>query len=71
MQTDTRPTSLIKVGSMMALACLVPLLALAAIFVLQIPISTVALFAIVLVCPIMHLFMMRNHDHSGHKSPPP
>lgn len=69
MQTNSDSTNLWKMGGVMALACLVPLLALAAIFVFRIPINTVALFAIVLICPVLHLFMMRNHDHGGHQSP--
>lgn len=69
MQTNSGPTNVWKMGGLMAIACLVPLLALAAIFVFQIPLSTAALFGIILICPAMHLLMMRNHGHGDQPTP--
>ena len=52
-----------KMGGWMVLACLVPFLALAVIFIFSIPLSTAALVGVVLLCPILHLLMMRGHAH--------
>ena len=59
----------------MLACCLVPLAALAAITVFNIPANTVIYFGIMLLCPLLHFVMMRNmgHDHaehSGHDSMP-
>jgi hypothetical protein len=45
----------------MAIGCLLPVTALAAIFLFEIKISTVAIYAIFLLCPAMHLWMMKDH----------
>ena len=51
---------------MMAL-CAVPMIGLVAVTVFQVPLSTLLLFGMVLVCPLMHVFMMRGlgHEHGG------
>ena len=49
---------------LMAIGCLLPLAALAAIFIFQVEVSTLLLFGLFLLCPAMHLLMMR--DHMGH-----
>ena len=52
----------------MALCCLVPLGAIFAITVLGVPLGTLGTVAIVLLCPLMHIFMMRGmggHNHQG------
>jgi hypothetical protein len=51
--------------------CLLPLAAIAAVAVLQVPLSTVLLLGLFLLCPLMHLLTMRaggrGADHAGHR----
>ena len=46
---------------LMAIGCLLPITALAAIFLFQVQVSAVLLFGLFLLCPALHLFMMRGH----------
>jgi ABC-type transport system involved in cytochrome bd biosynthesis fused ATPase/permease subunit len=53
----------------MLVCCLIPVVALAAIFLLNVQVSSVLWIGLVLLCPLSHLFMMKfmmqdNHDHS-------
>lgn len=48
---------------LMAIGCFTLLATLVAIFLLQIQVSTVLLVALFLLCPVLHLFMMRDHLH--------
>lgn len=51
--------------------CLAMAIGLAAVFVFGVPTNNVLLVALVLACPLAHLFMMRSgmHDHAQHHSP--
>jgi hypothetical protein len=62
----------------MLACCLVPLAAFGAISVFKVPVSSVVYVGLILLCPAMHLLMMRymthapersagvGQDHSGH-----
>lgn len=51
----------------MLLCCLLPVVALGAILLFDVPVSTVLYVGLVLLCPLSHLFMMRwmmkGHQH--------
>jgi len=53
----------------MLACCLIPLMALAAIFVFKVPVNTVVFVGLALACPVSHLLMMRfmPHEHGGHE----
>lgn len=57
-----------KHAVIMILCCLIPIGVLAAVSVFRIPLSTVLTTAIVLLCPLSMLFMMRSmaQDHDEH-----
>ncbi len=44
--------------------CLIPLIFLVALFLLNIPLNTVLLVALIIFCPLSHLLMMKNMGHS-------
>lgn len=63
---------------LMLACCLIPLTALAAISVFNLPINSVLYFGVILLCPLLHFVMMRgmmghNHhpaaEHSHHQEP--
>ena len=68
-----------KHALIMLACCLIPLVALAAILVFKIPANSVVYVGILLLCPALHLLMMKNmmsgdhagHDHSRHTLPDP
>lgn len=54
----------------MLICCAVPLALILAVSVFNIPIGTIGTYLLFLLCPLMHIFMMRgmNHgsQHAGH-----
>ena len=62
-----------KHALIMILCCLIPIGALAAVSIFRIPLGSVLTFALVLLCPLSMLFMMRSmgrdHDEAHHHSP--
>ncbi len=51
---------------LMLACCLIPLVALGAIFIFHIPVSTILLIGLALFCPLSHVLMMAfmRHDHA-------
>jgi hypothetical protein len=53
----------------MLACCLIPILALGAIFLLNVPVSKVLWIGLILICPLSHILMMKfmmedDHGHS-------
>lgn len=57
-----------KHALLMLACCLVPLALLGAVYFARVDLGGVLPFAIILLCPLMHILMMRGmgHDHAGH-----
>jgi hypothetical protein len=56
----------------MLACCLIPLTALAVIYVFDLPINSVLYFGVILLCPLLHFVMMRgmmghDHQHADHR----
>lgn len=56
---------------LMAVCLLVPAAALVAIFAFGVPTGSVLALGLLLICPLMHLLMMRGHAHQGHQGHAP
>lgn len=60
----------------MLACCLVPLIALGAIFLFNLPVNQVIFFLLILMCPLSHILMMKfmvhdhGQDHSHHQAQP-
>ncbi len=59
---------------LMLACCLIPIIGLALVFLLKIPLNTVLFGGLILVCPIsmivMMMLMSQEHDASHSKDPP-
>ncbi|GEM_PF-116213 len=53
---------------LMVICCVVPMALLAAVLLFNIPLGTVGFFAIMLACPLMHIFMMRGMGHGDQRA---
>jgi hypothetical protein len=53
----------------MLACCLIPLALLAAVAVFKVPLGSIGIFTMILLCPLMHILMMRGmgHGHSDGK----
>jgi len=49
---------------LMVLCCLIPLVGFAAISIFRIPANTVIYIGLALLCPVMHLLMMKGMTHA-------
>jgi len=49
---------------LMLACCLIPIAALGAIFLFNVPVSSALLFALILLCPLSHLLLMGRLGHS-------
>lgn len=49
----------------MVVCCLIPVTAFAAFFIFNVPLNTVILFALVLMCPLSHLLLMKYMWNAG------
>ena len=55
----------------MVLCCLVPLAILFTVTILGVPLGNIATFALVLMCPLMHLFILHDEGNEGARGPKP
>ena len=65
-----------KHALIMLACCLIPVLALGAIFLFNVPVSKVLWIGLILICPLSHILMMKfmmhgEHDHSNMHAPIP
>lgn len=56
-----------KHALLMIVACVLPMAAVVAVFIFNVQINAVILMAVLLLCPLAHLLMFKNHaGHNQH-----
>ena len=50
----------------MLACCLLPVAAIVDVSVFKVPVGTLGLYALLLLCPLGHFFLMRGMDHKEH-----
>ena len=54
---------------LMVIGCGLPLLGLTAVYLFKLQLSSVLLFGLVLLCPLIHLLMLRDRGGHDHQQP--
>lgn len=68
MERRRKSMGALQIGWLMVVGCLMPLEIMALFFLFELPMSTLAVGALILICPLSHLFLMRYMDHGQRKS---
>ena len=54
-------------NKILAICLVIAAVGMAAIFIFKIPINSVLIYGAILLCPLMHMFMMNHGEHSNSK----
>lgn len=67
MQCCEKNKSAKKPSKLLYLCILGPIAIVAALVIFKIPLTSLLLYAPFLACPLMHIFMMKDHNHQEKK----